>query len=272
MEDQAEQYCNEGFDFLEREKYSEALVSFDKAINLNPNYEKGWYGRGTALGFLEKFEEALAPLDKAVTINPDFAKAWNNRGLVLDNLKQYEEALASYDKAIAINPDFPLTWINHGYVQGNLGQFNEALQDFDKAIAIDPEDTLAWSNRGWVLIRLGRFEESIAACDKAIKLDPNEPNSWINRGIARRELERSLKPVEGEETVSEDPKDSRRHIPPEVKAAVWERDSGKCVLCGSTQQLEYDHNIPFSRGGSNTMSNIRILCKVCNRRKSKKIE
>jgi len=68
------------------------------------------------------------------------------------------------------------------------------------------------------------------------------------------------------------PSDDARYIPPQVKRAVWRRDGGRCVLCGSKRQLEYDHNIPYSKGGSNTENNIRILCKECNRRKSARIE
>jgi hypothetical protein len=63
-----------------------------------------------------------------------------------------------------------------------------------------------------------------------------------------------------------------RFIPSEVKQQVWRRDGGKCVNCGSKRHLEYDHELPVSKGGSNTVNNIRILCKQCNRKKSGKIE
>lgn len=57
-----------------------------------------------------------------------------------------------------------------------------------------------------------------------------------------------------------------------VKREVWRRDYGKCVECGSQVRLEYDHIIPFSRGGSNTARNIQLLCEKCNRKKHDKIE
>lgn len=63
-----------------------------------------------------------------------------------------------------------------------------------------------------------------------------------------------------------------RYIPSEVKQQVWRRDAGKCVICGSKRHLEYDHELPVSKGGSDTVNNIRILCKQCNRKKSGKIE
>lgn len=62
-----------------------------------------------------------------------------------------------------------------------------------------------------------------------------------------------------------------RRIPEDVKRAVWRRDGGKCVECGSKEKLEYDHIIPFSEGGSNTKRNVQLLCETCNRNKSNKI-
>ena len=63
-----------------------------------------------------------------------------------------------------------------------------------------------------------------------------------------------------------------RMIPTAVKIEVWQRDRGKCVLCGSDKNLHYDHIIPFSRGGSSlTAENIRLLCAKHNFEKSDKI-
>jgi hypothetical protein len=58
-----------------------------------------------------------------------------------------------------------------------------------------------------------------------------------------------------------------RVIPQDVKIAVTVRDQGKCVQCGATDDLHFDHKIPWSRGGTNTVNNIQLLCGSCNRRK-----
>lgn len=60
-----------------------------------------------------------------------------------------------------------------------------------------------------------------------------------------------------------------RSIPQWVKIAVATRDGGKCRRCGSAYDLQYDHIIPYSRGGSSTdVNNIQLLCGRCNRLKS----
>lgn len=62
-----------------------------------------------------------------------------------------------------------------------------------------------------------------------------------------------------------------RNISREVRIEVWRRDRGRCAECGSQRNLEYDHIIPVSKGGSNTTRNIRLLCEECNRKKSDSI-
>ena len=64
---------------------------------------------------------------------------------------------------------------------------------------------------------------------------------------------------------------NRERIPDHVKVTVWRRDGGSCVRCGSRKNLEYDHIIPVSKGGSNTVRNIELLCEKCNRKKLNRI-
>ena len=64
-----------------------------------------------------------------------------------------------------------------------------------------------------------------------------------------------------------------RIIPSDVKRVVWERDGGKCVICAATDELHFDHDVPYSKGGSSvTVDNVRILCARHNLEKRNKIE
>lgn len=64
-----------------------------------------------------------------------------------------------------------------------------------------------------------------------------------------------------------------RLIPSEIKKEVWKRDEGKCVLCESKKNLHFDHDLPYSRGGTSlSVKNVRLLCMKHNLQKSGKIE
>jgi 5-methylcytosine-specific restriction endonuclease McrA len=70
---------------------------------------------------------------------------------------------------------------------------------------------------------------------------------------------------------SSSPSRERQPIPDDVRTFVWQRDGGRCAKCGSQENLEYDHIIPVSKGGSNTARNIQLLCEKCNRSKGANI-
>jgi len=64
-----------------------------------------------------------------------------------------------------------------------------------------------------------------------------------------------------------------RIIPTEIKKEVWDRDKGQCVICGAKVELHFDHDLPYSKGGTSISSaNVRILCARHNLQKSDKIE
>ena len=72
-----------------------------------------------------------------------------------------------------------------------------------------------------------------------------------------------------------DPKDidHNRLIPTSVKLEVWKRDKGRCVTCGSQDNLHFDHIISYSKGGSSLIAeNIQILCARHNLTKKDNIE
>jgi hypothetical protein len=81
--------------------------------------------------------------------------------------------------------------------------------------------------------------------------------------------------VEGEEDFSIPPRTSpqrRRIIPTDVKIEVWNRDRGKCVVCGAADELHFDHDLPYSKGGTSmTAENVQLLCARHNLQKSDQI-
>ena len=81
--------------------------------------------------------------------------------------------------------------------------------------------------------------------------------------------------VEGEEDFSVPAPASaqrRRVIPTAVKIEVWNRDDGKCVICGANDELHFDHDLPYSKGGTSiTAENVQLLCARHNLQKHDRI-
>lgn len=92
----------------------------------------------------------------------------------------------------------------------------------------------------------------------------------VNANEAKRFRDEPTQKMTPPQTLQESP--TRMAIPSEVRREVWRRDEGKCMKCGSQKNLEYDHIIPVSEGGSNTARNIELLCQDCNRAKSDSIQ
>ena len=118
--------------------------------------------------------------------------------------------------------------------------------------------------------RLYAYGDGSAAAKFADK--PGE-NYWLYRGQVFRsrgiatffDIKKMIDPHA--DPVLDGSDDRREPIPDRVKTAVWRRDEGRCVTCGSQARLEFDHIIPVVRGGSNTARNLQLLCESCNRSK-----
>jgi len=101
-------------------------------------------------------------------------------------------------------------------------------------------------------------------------------DAWRQVGNARQVFKFRLVAVEGEEDLGSPVRTDaarRRVIPTQVKLEVWKRDGGRCVVCGATDELHFDHVLPFSKGGTSLVAgNIQLLCARHNIEKRDRIE
>jgi hypothetical protein len=100
-------------------------------------------------------------------------------------------------------------------------------------------------------------------------------DSWQEDDGTRKVFKFKLVAVEGEEDLGQPPATHpgrRRVIPTSVKVAVWRRDGGRCVVCGATDELHFDHDVPYAKGGTSvTEDNVQLMCARHNLKKGAKI-
>lgn len=86
------------------------------------NDHNSWYGIGNERAKEGNNEDALIAYDKALELDPNHVSAWNNKGIVLSRLKRFEEAIICYDEAIEIEPQYVNAWYNKANALRNFGQ------------------------------------------------------------------------------------------------------------------------------------------------------
>lgn len=100
-------------------------------------------------------------------------------------------------------------------------------------------------------------------------------DSWREKDDFRTVFKFKLVAVEGDEDFAVPPQrkvQRRRVIPSAVKLAVWKRDGGKCTICGAKDELHFDHDLPWSKGGASiTEHNVQLLCARHNLEKHDRI-
>ncbi len=82
-----------------------------------------------------------------------------------------------------------------------------------------------------------------------------------------RRRQRKLERAHAALALDREPMQRRQPLTRELRLAVWERDGGRCVECGSDFDLQYDHLIPVAMNGATSVQNLRLLCAPCNQRK-----
>ncbi len=159
---------------LAQKNFENAITSYDKAVEIKPDYYEAWYNRGGALSELDQLENAITSYDKAVEIKPNFHEAWYNRGNALSGLDQLENAITSYDRAIEIKLDKYEAYCSRGNALFKLDQLENAIISYDKAIEIKPADSNAFYNKACCFAVQANLKSALENLRKALDLSPDE--------------------------------------------------------------------------------------------------
>ncbi len=86
--------------------YQAAILDFNQAIQLNPQWADAFYNRGLAYGKVGQYQKAIEDYSAVLQINPNSAAVYWNRANAYSKLEQYEQAIADYDLALKLNPNW----------------------------------------------------------------------------------------------------------------------------------------------------------------------
>lgn len=132
------------------------------------------YNKAFSLSSLGHLQEAIVYYEKCLELEPRNSDAWNNKGVCLRKLGRLPEALGCYEKAVQSNRHNASAWTNKGNCLFTLGRFPEAIASLNKAIDIDSRNESAWLNKGIVEERMGLRVEASLSYRRFIDLKPVE--------------------------------------------------------------------------------------------------
>jgi tetratricopeptide (TPR) repeat protein len=152
---------------------ADAILSYQQALKLNPRHWDAAHQCGHLLNRLGRFEEALIHFKLCDEVQPNHAPTLQMRALMLHNLKRFEEALADNRRTLALDPTNVEVCNNSGTVFQSLDRHEEALSWFDRTLELRPDFVETLENKAVSLVELQRFDEAFATCHRARAIDPS---------------------------------------------------------------------------------------------------
>lgn len=144
----------------------QALVTAQRALDLDPENVTQLLNQGLALYHLDNHEEALRTIDQALAIDPYQISAYINKSAILLKLDRYEQAREVIQQGLQLEGSQLQLLINEGTVWLGLERYGEALTATDTALGRYPEQPALLANRVLALSGLGYFSEALTTIKK----------------------------------------------------------------------------------------------------------
>jgi tetratricopeptide (TPR) repeat protein len=122
------------------EQYDAALADFNRAIELNPKYDKVITQRGETYRLMKQYDAALADFNRAIELDTKYAWAIARRGQTYQAMEQYDAALADFNQALKIDDKSDWDFYCRGTIHLKLRQRVKAKKDFEVAIELAQQD------------------------------------------------------------------------------------------------------------------------------------
>ena len=178
------EYFQKGRSLFQQSKFTDALIQFDRAINLNPNYTVAYGYRGDSKVNVGQYETAISDYQKAEDLGLKTSILYSNWGYAYYQLNQPDKALLLLEKAIEIDSNNGSAYRWRGDIKYDKNDNKGAEKDYTIAISLNPNASNYFA-RGLAFYYLKDYKNAIADMDKAIQINPSVAQYYFDRGDAR---------------------------------------------------------------------------------------
>lgn len=149
-----------------------------------------YYEHGNALEELDLNGDAIESYDRAIELKPDFVDAIVNRGLTYRRIDEFDRARENYDLAVRIDPDHEIARINRSMIALMQDRHQDAIRDLDHVLSLNPDNAVAYNNRAQARVNLGHHEAALEDYGAALRLLPDNPHLLIGRATTYLAMDR----------------------------------------------------------------------------------
>ncbi|MGD0591626.1 MAG: tetratricopeptide repeat protein [Bacteroidota bacterium] len=182
----AADWLQKGYNAHELKEYDNAILYFQKAIELDPKDAEPYAILGAVYNQKGNLVKAIQCCEKAIELNPGFSGAYNNLGLAYKNKGDFDKAIQLFHKAIELNPGESRTFYNLGNTYTKIGNLEKAIQSYEKAIEFNPQYSAAYVNLGisYYSKYKGDLDKAIQLHQKATEANPQDSTAYVNLEIS----------------------------------------------------------------------------------------
>lgn len=168
--------------YARAERYTEAIATFRRAVEIKPSDPDGWNDLGNVLVLTGRAREAVPHFEKAIALKPGLAPAHNNLGNALRDLGRGEEALACYRRALELDATYAGALNNLGGQLAELGRAAEARPILERALREKPGDAAVLDNLAGALRETGDTAAALTRHEAALQAAPTRAEFHANHG------------------------------------------------------------------------------------------
>lgn len=181
----SEEKLAEGRTLMQQGKFRDAIQPLNAAIDADDKNYEAFNSRAVAYFELKDYENALLDYERAIQLNPDFYKPYYNRAKLKTARGETDAALKDYAEAIRRSPDMSDIYLDRGQLFANSGNLTSALSDFNQAIQLDSKNSLAYFNRGNIRFQQEEFAEALDDFTQTVQLDTKFGKAFNALGVTQ---------------------------------------------------------------------------------------
>jgi DNA-binding winged helix-turn-helix (wHTH) protein/TolB-like protein/Tfp pilus assembly protein PilF len=201
--EEAYRHYLQGIALYDRRNGPNAVESFDRAIDLDPNYARAWVGKAVALGAMsslgdstsaELYEKTVQAAERALTLDAVSADAYSALcGARLTYAHDFAGAGQACTKALELDPNSAIVLQSYSFFLVSQGRFDESIQAIKTALDIEPTSLFSHRLYANTLYLARRYDEAYAQYARLIELQPDRlpTYEWMIRTLeaSKREPE-----------------------------------------------------------------------------------